>query len=80
MRNKTKLYQYIFRTTFISFCLIATLISITQSFNKVSAVESSSSATASVTVSSACSFSRTNEDDGNYAGTLANNSSVEVFW
>ena len=80
MRNKTKLYQYIFRTTFISFCLVTTLISITQSFNKVSAVESSSSATASVTVSSACSFSRTNEDDGNYAGTLANNSSVEVFW
>ncbi len=78
MRNKTKLYQYIFRTTFISFCLIATSISITQSFNKVSAVESSSSATASVTVSSACSFSRTTEGDGNYTGTLANNSSVEV--
>ena len=78
MRNKTKLYQYIFRTTFISFCLIVTLISITQVFAESNTVSNSSSATASVTVSSACSFSRTNESDGNYTGILANNSSVEI--
>lgn len=77
MRNKTKLYQYIFRTAFISFCLIATLISITQSFSKVSAAESSSSATASATVSSACSFSRTS-GNGEYNGTLSNGATTSI--
>lgn len=75
--NKVKIFK-LFRVSFFSFCLVATLVSITQSFNKVSAVESSSSATASVTVSSACSFSRTNESDGNYTGTLSNGSSAEI--
>lgn len=76
--NKAKIFK-LFRVSFFSFCLIATLISITQSFNKASAVESSSSATASVTVSSACSFSRTNESDGNYTGTLSNGSDTEII-
>lgn len=52
-------------------------MSITQSFSNVSAVEGSTSANASVTVSSACSFGRTN-GSGEYSGILANNSSVEI--
>lgn len=54
------------------------MVSITQSFGNVSAVESSASANASVTVSSACSFSKTS-GSGEYTGTLANNSSVEII-
>ena len=76
--NKAKIFK-LFRVSFFSFCLVATLISITQSFNKASAVESSSSAAASVTVSSACGFSRTNESDGNYTGTLSNGSDTEII-
>lgn len=76
--NKAKIFK-LFRVSFFSFCLVATLVSITQSFSKVSAVESSSSAAASVTVSSACSFSRTNEGDGSYTGTLSNGSDTEII-
>ena len=78
MQSKIKLYQYIFRTVTVSLCFVATLVSITQSFGNVSAVESSASANASVTVSSACSFSKTS-GSGEYTGTLANNSSVEII-
>ncbi len=78
MRDKIKRYQYVCRTVFSLFCFIATLVSITQSFGSVSAVEGSASANASVTVSSACSFSRTN-GSGEYNGILANNSSVEII-
>lgn len=77
MRDKIKQYQYVCRTVFSSFCFIAILVSITQSFSNVSAVEGSTSANASVTVSSACSFGRTN-GSGEYSGILANNSSVEI--
>lgn len=78
MQSKIKLYQYIFRTVTVSLCFVATLVSITQSFGNVSAVESSASANVSVTVSSACSFSKTS-GSGEYTGTLANNSSVEII-
>lgn len=78
MQSKIKLYQYIFRAVAVSLCFVATLVSITQSFGNVSAVESSASANASVTVSSACSFSKTS-GSGEYTGTLANNSSVEII-
>lgn len=77
MRDKIKRYQYVCRTVFSSFCFIAILVSITQSFSNVSAVEGSASTNASVTVSSACSFSRTN-GSGEYNGILANNSSIEI--
>lgn len=76
--NNAKISKF-FRVSFFSFCFVATLVSITQSFNKVSAVESSSSANASVIVSSACSFSRVNEGDGNYTGTLSNGSDTEII-
>lgn len=76
--NNAKIFKF-FRVSFFSFCFVATLVSITQSFNKVSAVESSSSANASVIVSSACSFSRVNEGDGNYTGTLSNGSDTEII-
>lgn len=80
MRDKIKQYLYVCRTIFSSFCFIAVLVSITQSFSNVSAVDSSNStsANASVTVSSACSFSKTS-GSGEYTGTLANNSSVEII-
>lgn len=77
MRDKIKRYQYVCRIVFSSFCFIAVLVSITQSFSNVSAVEGSASANASVTVSSACSFGRTN-GSGEYSGILANNSSIEI--
>lgn len=78
MRDKIKRYQYVCRTVFSSFCFTAILVSITQSFSNVSAVEGSASTNASVTVSSACSFGRTNGSD-EYNGILANNSSVEII-
>ena len=77
MRSKTNLY--ILKLSFFSFCLIATLVSITQASAEGGAnntVSTSSSATASVTVSSACSFERTGT--GEYTDTLTNNGSVEV--
>lgn len=77
MRDKIKLYQYICRIVFTSLCFTAVLVSITQSFGSVSAVEGSASTNASVTVSSACSFGRTN-GSGEYSGILANNSSIEI--
>lgn len=76
MRPKTNLY--VLKLSFFSFCLVTTLVSITQvSAEGNNTVSTSSSATASVTVSSACSFSRTN-GSGEYNGVLANNSSVEI--
>ena len=77
MRDKIKRYQYVCKIVFSSFCFTAILVSITQSFGSVSAVEGSASTNASVTVSSACSFSRTN-GSGEYSKILANNSSVEI--
>lgn len=82
--NKAKVPK-IFKLSFWSLCLVATLVSITQVLPHSSlvfaegnnTVSASSSVTASVTVSSACSFSRTN-GSGDYTGVLANNNSVEV--
>ena len=79
MQHRTNLY--ILKLSFFSFCLIATLVSITQVSAEGGAnntVSTSSSATASVTVSSACSFERTGTGTGEYTGTLTNNGSVEV--
>lgn len=79
MQHRTNLY--ILKLFFFSFCLIATLVSITQVSAEGGAnntVSTSSSATASVTVSSACSFERIDTGAGEYTGTLTNNGSVEV--
>ena len=78
MRNKAS--SYIFRLLFCSFCLISTLVSITQVSAEGEAnntVSTSSSATASVTVSSACSFSRIS-GNGEYNGTLSNGATTSI--